>query len=143
MACPDELTLDLWLADALHSDEAAAIAAHVLTCSACREARQAFEAVGAELHSALDLDAEEVAYLSGLRLAETWRGAAATPALSWGWITLVGVVAGFAAWVVAAPVIGPAVALVLQIGLLTVVMNAAFGLLFAVGQLLFGVAQSP
>ena len=35
MACPDELTLDLWLANALPSDEAALVATHVHTCATC------------------------------------------------------------------------------------------------------------
>src|SRR6266508_3589296 len=57
MACPDELTLDLWLAGALPSDEAAAVAAHVHTCAACAAAEQTAHAFDTELHAALALDA--------------------------------------------------------------------------------------
>ena len=39
MACPDELTLDLWLANALPADEAATVAGHVQTCATCTAAR--------------------------------------------------------------------------------------------------------
>src|SRR5258706_10875506 len=107
MACPDELTLDLWLADALPPDEAAAIAAHVDTCLACAPALQQAHALDAELSAALGLDAEERAFLAGLELGSTWRArSATTTSLSWGWIALVGVVAGFAAWLAAAPVFG-------------------------------------
>jgi anti-sigma factor RsiW len=35
MACPDELTLDLWRAGALPPGEAAVVAAHARTCAAC------------------------------------------------------------------------------------------------------------
>src|SRR5258706_8149049 len=98
MACPDELTLDLWLADALPSDEAAAVAGHVPTCATCAAAAQAAHTLTGELHAALELDAEERAYLRGLDLASTWRTSPATAALSWGWIALAGVVMGFAAW---------------------------------------------
>ena len=143
MACPDELTLDLWLADALPPDAAATIAAHVPTCPRCLVARRALDGFGAELHTALALDAEELEYLSGLELASTWRIAPATAALSWGWIALIGVVAGFAAWFIAAPVIGPAVAVAVQVGAFTVLLNAALGLVVGLGQALLDVIRSP
>ncbi|MCA1646537.1 MAG: hypothetical protein LC797_14120 [Chloroflexi bacterium] len=144
MACPDELTLDLWLADALPSEEAATIAAHVPTCATCLAATRAVERLGAELHTALALDSEELRYLSELALASTWRTApAATEAPAWGWIALIGVVAGFAAWLIAAPVVGPAVAVAVQIGAFTVLLNAALGLVLGFGQALLEVIQSP
>lgn len=143
MACPDELTLDLWLAHALPSDEAATIAAHVPTCPTCLAATRAIDAFGAELRTALALDAEELEYLSGLELASTWRTAAATATPSWGWIALIGVVAGFAAWFIAAPVIGPAVAVAVQVGAFTVLLNVALGLVFGLGQALLNVIRSP
>ena len=141
MACPDELTLDLWLADALPSDAAATIAAHVPSCPTCLEATRALDGFGAELHTALALDAEELQYLSGLKLASTWRTAPAAP--SWAWIALLGVVTGFAAWFVAAPVIGPAVAVAVQVGAFTVLLNAALGLVVGFGQALLDVIRSP
>jgi len=137
MACPDELTLDLWSSTgALPSDEAAEVAAHVRTCPTCAAAVRAAKTLDGELHTALTLDAEELAYLSGLELASTWRTSSASAALSWSWIALAGVVAGFAAWFVAAPVLGTAVAAGLQIGLGTVLLSAVLSLVFSLGQAL-------
>ena len=143
MACPDELTLDLWLAGALPSDEAASVAAHVHTCATCAAAEQATHTLDGELHAALALDAEELAYLSGLELAATWRTSPASAALSWGWIALAGVVAGFAAWLVAAPTFGSALAVAAQVGLETVLLNAALGLVFSIGQALLELIRNP
>jgi anti-sigma factor RsiW len=143
MACPDELTLDLWLADALPSDDAAAVANHVHTCATCAAAEQAAHALDAELHAALALDAEELAYLSSLELASAWRTSPAAAALSWGWIALVGVVAGFAAWLVAAPMFGSAVAAAAQVGLGTVLLHTALGLVFSLGQALVDLIRNP
>jgi anti-sigma factor RsiW len=142
MACPDELTLDLWLAGALPSDEGAAVAAHVRTCAACAAAEQAAHALETELHAALALDAEELAYLSGLGLASRWRTSPAA-ALSWGWIALAGVVGGYAAWLVAAPVFGSAVAAAAPVGLGTVPLHLAIGLVFGLGQALLDVIRHP
>jgi len=143
MACPDELTLDLWLADALPSAEAAVVAAHVRTCAACAAAVHAMHAFDSELHTALALGAEERAYLAGHELSWTWRASPATPTLSWGWIALVGVVAGFAAWFVAAPVLGTAVAAGLQVGLGTVLLSAVLSLVFSLGQALSDLIRNP
>jgi len=144
MACPDELTLDLWLADALSSDEAAAVAAHVRTCASCTAAEQAAHSLEAELHGALALDSQERKCLAGLGLASSWRtNPAATAALSPGWIALAGVVAGFLAWLVAAPMVGWAVGIAAQVGLVSVLLNAALGLLFGLGQALLEVIRNP
>jgi hypothetical protein len=143
MACPDELTLDLWRADALPSDEAAAVATHVHTCATCAAAEQAAHALDAELHAALALDAEELAYLSGLELASIWRTSPAAAALAWGWIALAGVVAGFAAWWVAAPMFGSVVAAAVQVGLGTLLLHAALGLVFSLGQALLDLIRNP
>jgi hypothetical protein len=35
MPCPDELTLELWSADALPPAEASAVAVHVASCARC------------------------------------------------------------------------------------------------------------
>jgi hypothetical protein len=143
MACPDELTLDLWLARALPSDEAAAVAAHVHTCAACVAVQQTAHALDAQLHTALALDAEELAYLSGLELAATW-GTSRTPAaVSWAWIALAGVVAGFAAWFVAAPVFGSVLAAAVQVGVATVLLSAALELAFSLGQALLDLIRNP
>ena len=143
MACPDELTLDLWLADALPFDEAAMIAAHVRTCAACAAAMHAMHAFDSELNAALSLDAEERAYLAGQELRSTWRTSPASTTLSWGWIALVGVVAGFAAWFVAAPMFGAAVAAAVQVGLGTLLLSAALSLVFSLGQVLFDLIRNP
>jgi hypothetical protein len=142
MACPDELTLDLWLAGALPSGEAAAVASHVPTCATCAAAQQATMALEAELHTALALDVEERAYVAGLELASIWRTCrAAAPA--WAWIALAGVVAGFIAWWVAAPTFGFAVATAAQVGLGTVLLNAALVLVFGLGEALLELIRSP
>jgi len=143
MDCPDELTLDLWLADALPSDEAAAVAAHVRTCATCAAAEGAGQALDVELHAALALDAEERAFLSGLELASTWRTSPSTAAPSWGWIALAAVVAGFVAWLVAAPTFGSAVAVAVQVGLVTLLLNAALELVFSLGQILLDLIRNP
>ena len=143
MACPDELTLDLWRADALPSDEAATVAAHVATCALCAAADQAAHGLDTELHAALALDADEVAYLSRLELAASWRTSPAEGAVSWGWLALVGVVAGFVAWWVAAPMFGSAVAAAAQLGVGTVLLYAALGVVFGVGQALLELIRNP
>jgi hypothetical protein len=143
MACPDELTLDLWLADALPSDEAAAVVSHVHTCATCAAAERAAHTLGAELHAALGLDTEELAYVSGLELASSWRTSPAAAALSWGWIALAGVVAGFAAWWVAAPMFGAAITMAAQVGVVTVLLNGALLLVFSSGETLLDLIRNP
>ena len=143
MACPDELTLDLWQADALPSDEAAAIAKHVQICATCSAAAGASRALQGELHAALALDADELAYLNDLKLASAWRTSPAAAALSWGWFALAVVVAGFAAWVVAAPMFGSALAAAVQVGVRTVLLHAAIELALSVGQALLDLIRNP
>src|SRR4051794_37868985 len=103
MACPDELTLDLWLANALSFEEAALVAAHVSACGACAAAVHVIQTFESELHTGLALDTAELAFLSGQELTRTWHPSAAGGTVSWSWIALFGVVAAFAAWFVAAP----------------------------------------
>jgi anti-sigma factor RsiW len=141
MACPDELTLDLWLAGALPADEAAEIATHVGECALCAAAAQAAGALEAELQAAVALDAEELAYLSGLALASPWRSRPAAP--PWGWIALVGVVGGYLAWLAAGPAFGAVAAAAVQIGLGTAPLYLAIGLLLALGQALLDLARHP
>ena len=143
MACPDELTLDLWLADALPADEAAGIAAHVRTCAACAAAQQAAHTLGAHLGAALSLDADELAYLSGVQLAAPWRTSSAATAPSWGWIALAFVVGGYAAWSAAASLFGPAAGVVAQVGLGTLPLALALDFLFSLGQALVDLARHP
>jgi hypothetical protein len=141
MACPDELTLDLWLADALPPEEAAAIAAHVRTCAACAAAERAAKAFGTGMQAALALDADEVAHLSGLELAARWRTGSASP--SWGWIALACVVGGYAAWLAAAPFFGPAAAMGARVGLGMAPLHLVLGWGFGLGQVLLDLIRHP
>jgi hypothetical protein len=97
----------------------------------------------ADLVAALSLDADELAYLSGLNLAGQWRTRTVPANAIWGWVALAGVVAGFAAWLVAAPVFGSAVALAAQVGLGTVLLNATLTLLLSLGQALLNLVRNP
>jgi anti-sigma factor RsiW len=137
MACPDELTLDLWLADALPPDEGSAISRHVETCAACAASVEATHALDANLHAALALDTDELAYIATVQL---WRPA---PAPWWGWIALVSVVAGFVAWLLVAPSFGSALGLALQVGIGSVLLNAVLSLVFTVGQAFLDVIRNP
>jgi hypothetical protein len=143
MACPDELTLDLWLANALPSDQAAAVATHVRTCATCAAAERAAHALDAELHAALALDAEELGYVRRLNLVSTWRTSPAAQAVAWGWIALVCAVGGFAAWFVAAPLFASAIGAAVQVGVRSVLLHTALESAFFVGQALFDLARNP
>jgi hypothetical protein len=142
MPCPDELTLELWLGGALPPEEAAAVAAHVRACAACAVAEQAARARDAGLRAALALDADELAYLSTLDLAAPWRAEpAATPA--WGGVVLAGVAVAYLTWLAAAPLFGPLVLTVAEVGLGVAPLPFALGLLFDLGQTLLELARNP
>jgi anti-sigma factor RsiW len=143
MACPDELALDLWLAGALPPDEAAGIAAHARTCATCAAAEQRAHALGAELHSALALDVDELAYLQGVGLAARWRAGPAAAALPWAWIALAGVVGGYVAWSVAASMFGSVALLAAQVVLGTAPLYLAVARAFDLGQALLDVIRHP
>ena len=144
MACPDELTLDLWLANALTPDEGATVASHVRTCAACSAATIVHEQLERELHQALALDADELQFLAELDLAATWRDRVATATAPSGWwIALLGVVAGFVAWMVAAPSIGWLVNTAAQVGVLTLLVNTVLTVLFSLGQAVFELIGNP
>ena len=142
MACPDELTLDLWLAGALSSAEAADVGRHVESCAACTAATHNAQTLTEEFHGALALDADELAYMVDLQLARTWRRAPAA-SLWWGWIAIVGVVAGFVAWLLAAPTFSWAFGLAIQVGVGSVLLNAVIGLALAFGQGIFELIRNP
>jgi hypothetical protein len=143
MACPDELTLDLWREDALPTHEADAVANHVRTCPICVAAEQAAQVLEAEFHAALALDAEELAYVSGLELASIWRARPSAAGVSLGWIALAVVIAGFAAWSVAGPMFGSAVASAVLVGVGTLLLDAALVVVFGLGQALLEVTRNP
>jgi hypothetical protein len=121
MTSPDEQTLDLWLADALSAEETA----------------------GVDLQAALALDGDELAYLADLQLAQTWRTASAASAPWWGWIAVIGVVAGFAAWVAVGPTFGSVFGLAIQVGVGSLLINAALGLAFTIGQVFLELIRNP
>lgn len=138
MACPDELTLDLWLAGALPSEETAHIAGHVAACASCTAVLQRVQGFESELHAALALDDAELAYASSLDIAANWRTAPA-----WSWLLLGGVVAGFLSWLMVGPVVGPLLGLGFDVAVGTVLLNAVLGFVFGFGQPLFELIQSP
>ena len=144
MPCPDELTLELWAADALAPAEAASVAAHVATCATCTAQQAQSRADGARLRAALGLDEDERAFLASLELAAAWRtrSARATGA-AWGWLALVSVVAGFCAWTLVAQPVGAALEAALRVGLGTVLLTTALGLLLGVGQALIDLSTNP
>jgi hypothetical protein len=63
--------------------------------------------------------------------------------VSWGWIALAGVIAGFAAWLVAAPMLGSAVALAARVGVGTVLLHTALALAFSLLEALLDVIRNP
>jgi 4-amino-4-deoxy-L-arabinose transferase-like glycosyltransferase len=95
------------------------------------------------LEAALALDEDELAYLSGLDLVSTWARSSATRRPSGAWMALATVVAGFAAWFLVGPMIGSAVDIALEIGMGSVLLNAAFAVVFSVGQALLEVIRNP
>jgi Putative zinc-finger len=141
MACPDELTLDLWLAGALPADEASSIEAHVGTCSTCTASKLAWRASATDLHAALSLDADEHAFLATLDLPATWRARSAS--VPWSWLALFSVVAAFAAWTLAGPFIANLVGVAAQAGAGTYLITTALSLLFSFGQAVLSIANSP
>jgi hypothetical protein len=78
-----------------------------------------------------------------VELASTWHTSPAAAALSWGWIALAGVVAGFAAWLVAVPMFGSAIGAAAQVGLGTLPLDGAFSLAFSLGQALLDLIRNP
>jgi hypothetical protein len=96
------------------------------------------------LRSALDLDQDERAYLASLNLAAAWRNQAQPASDSrWGWLALLVVVAGFAAWMLAGGPLGQVLDTANQVGLSTLVLTSAVGLLVEFGQALLDAAMQP
>ena len=144
MSCPDELTLDLWLADALTPAEATGVAAHVAACPTCSALREQWHATDTSLRAALDLDEDERAYLVGLNLASTWRAQSALATdRTWGWLALFTVLAGFVAWTVAAQPIGQALSALSMVGASTLLLTTAIGLVLHVGRSAIELSTNP
>jgi anti-sigma factor RsiW len=144
MSCPDELTLDLWLARALPSEEASVVAAHVAECPSCAAQQARWHSDSDSLRSALELDYDERAYLASLDLATTWRAQAA-PATDarWGWLALLGIVTGFVAWTIAAQPLGELLGTASLVGLGSVLLTNAITLLLGVAFSLIDISINP
>jgi hypothetical protein len=97
----------------------------------------------ARLRSALVLTTDELEYLTGLDLAGRWRLQPARPPAWWGWLSLAGVLAAFAAWKLMAPAVGQLLEAAARTGLHALVFRIGFTLLFNFGQALLAVATSP
>lgn len=142
MSCPDDLTLELWLAAALPADETDRVADHLADCPTCaaivRATRRTDEALGA----ALALDADELAYLDSLDLVRPWR-TTARPVAWWYWLVFLGALASFAAWSVAGPLARPALDLVTRTSLGVVLARGLLEGLARFGEALLVAAASP
>jgi anti-sigma factor RsiW len=144
MSCPDDLTLDLWLAHALPSAEASAVAAHVAACPSCTVQQARWQADNLSLRSALELDHDERAYLANLDLATTWRAQAAPSTdARWGWLALLGIITAFIAWTIAAQPFGELLGTANLFGLGTVLLTNAVTLLLGVATSLIDVSTNP
>lgn len=143
MTCPDELTLELWLADALPPDEAETVAAHVRGCAACAAVEAPARALGVALHAALQLDDDERMHLAGLGLAEQWRTSSSSSASFWGGLALAVVVGAYVAWLVASPVLGPVAAVAARVSLGTAPLSLLFDLIGGVGPPLVDLVRHP
>jgi hypothetical protein len=144
MACPDELTLELWLADALSPGETTSVAEHVANCDLCTTRLEAARAVSSTLKTALELDRDEHAYLASLDLAAAWRASSASPADGrWGWVALIGVVGAFVVWTLALQPFGDVLAIANLVGLSTVVVSTALGLLLGFGETFIEISTNP
>jgi len=142
MACPDELTLDLWQAGALRPDDAATVGAHASTCQACTATLERWQALDVELHGALSLDHDEQAYLDGLKLPAAWRPEHA-PAGAAVWLTLLAIPAVCLAWFVAAPFAAQAWAAAAQVGVGTILVRSLLGVLLGVGEAVLALSRGP
>ena len=142
MPCPDDLTLDLWLADALPAAESARLTTHLTDCPSCQAAVEASRRADQALSAALALDAEELAYLEGLNLARQWR-TAPQPAAWWHWLLFLGTLVSFAAWSVAGPLARPALDLMVRTGLGVVLARGLLETLARLVEAVLVLAASP
>jgi hypothetical protein len=144
MSCPDELTLELWSAQALPAEELSAVSAHVAACAECRVRQERLQAIGDDLRVALELNPQEHAYLASLDLPAAWRTSPASAfEASWGWLALFGVLAAFAAWSLAAQPAGDLLDLANLVGLGTLLLTTSVGAVLSLGQWLIDVSTNP
>src|SRR5688572_12412563 len=107
MRCPDEMELELWLAEALSEHEREPIRRHVDGCMMCVHLLAARRDEEAALAEALALEADELQFLAGLDLAGRWRPTWVTQAW-WGWLALLVTTGALGAWAVVWPLARPA-----------------------------------
>jgi hypothetical protein len=144
MPCPDELTFDLWCANALGSAEASAVAAHVSACATCSAQQQRWQVAGKRLRAALALDEGERAYLASLNLAGPWRTrSVGAHDASWGRLAVFGVVAAFVVWTVAGQPFELALAGANLVGLSTILLTNLLGLVLGLGQFIVDLSINP
>jgi hypothetical protein len=144
MTCPDQLTLDLWLAEALPPSEASSVAAHVASCARCSIEVERQRVAATSLRTRLALDQDELAYLANLSLSSAWRNRLATSTdARWGWLALFGLVAAFITWTVAAYPITAAIDTANQLGLATILVTTAVGALLGVAEALLQLSTNP
>jgi choline-glycine betaine transporter len=96
------------------------------------------------LADALRLDRDEHAYLASLDLAATWRANSASPAdVRWGWLALIGVVGAFLLWTLGLEPFGEILATANLVGLGTILVSTALGLLVSFSEALIDISTNP
>jgi hypothetical protein len=97
-----------------------------------------------DLRAALELDEDEHAYLSSLNLAGAWRTQSESATDStWGWVALFGVVSAFFAWTALLQPFLLVVATANLVGVGTVALTSAVGLLLDAGRALIDMSTNP
>lgn len=142
MPCPDDVTLELWLAEALPAGEQAEIARHLEGCADCHERALASRHEAGALTAALALGEDELAFLAGADLAGRWRPAG-QPAPWWGWCALLVTLGSVASWALAWPLVARALEQAGRAGLGSVVLQALLGALWALGTGSFTIGAGP
>jgi hypothetical protein len=133
MRCPDEMELELWLAEALPEHERETIRRHVDGCAVCLDLLAARRYEEAAISEALALQADELQFLADLDLAGRWRPVSATQAW-WGWLALLVTMGALGAWPVAWPLARPALELAGRAGMEGLARQALLGALWTIGQ---------
>lgn len=144
MSCPDDLTLELWQAEALPPTNAYWLAPHLLACADCAARLDLLGREAAALEQGLALDSGELAFLAELDLARRWQPARAPTMTIWlGWLALVGTLATTLLWTLAEPALSPGLELANRAGLAMVLLQSGLRLAGAAGASLLSLATSP
>src|SRR4051812_45945392 len=131
MPCPDELTMELWLADLLVGREADEIELHLAACADCQARVENGRGELAGLRTALAPDYDELLFLVGLDLPGRWQRS--TSAAWLGGLALVVALGGLATWVLAEPIVATAFSLAEWAGLGSVLLQASLSAAWAGG----------